>query len=117
MATAWARAAGGQGPWALASGGRRPFGGCAALSARAAATPGARGAHRRQRAPPTAPTARRARSIIANGEKLPDQEQCLKEQTYMNCFNARTKQWTTYAGLAAGSGGLLVLCGLLFRYG
>ncbi len=56
-------------------------------------------------------------SIIANGEKLPDQEQCLKDMTYMACFNAKTKQWTTYAGLAGGCGGLLLLCAVLFRYG
>jgi hypothetical protein len=63
------------------------------------------------------PAAPPARSIIANGEKLPDQEQCLKDMTYMACYNAKTKMWATYAGLAGGSGGLLVLCALLFRWG
>ena len=54
---------------------------------------------------------------MGNGDKIPDQEQCLKDMTYMACYNKRTKQFTTYAGLAGGSGGLLVLCALLFRYG
>jgi hypothetical protein len=55
--------------------------------------------------------------IVGNGDKIPDQDQCLKDMTYMNCYNKKSRQFTTYAGLAGGSGGLLVLCMLLFRYG
>jgi hypothetical protein len=57
------------------------------------------------------------RRIIAQGEKLPDPEQCFKEQTFNMCYNQRTRLYTTYAGLAGGSGGLLLLCAVLFRYG
>jgi hypothetical protein len=56
-------------------------------------------------------------SIVGNGEKIPDQEQCLKDMTYMACYKKRSNQYTTYAGLAGGSGGLLAVCALLFRYG
>lgn len=54
---------------------------------------------------------------MGNGDKIPDQDQCLKDMTYMACYNKKSKQYTTYAGLAGGSAGLLVLCLLLFRYG
>jgi hypothetical protein len=56
-------------------------------------------------------------SIVGNGDKIPDQEQCLKDMTYMACYKKRSNQYTTYAGLAGGSGGLLAVCALLFRYG
>lgn len=55
--------------------------------------------------------------ILGNGERLLDQTQCEKDQTYMACYTAATKRFTLYAGLAGGSGGLLVLAALLFRYG
>lgn len=55
--------------------------------------------------------------ILGNGEKLLDPEQCMKDMTYVDCYTKRTKKHTLYAGLAGGSGGVLVLSLLLFRYG
>ncbi|KAF8066308.1 hypothetical protein HT031_002631 [Scenedesmus sp. PABB004] len=55
--------------------------------------------------------------ILGNGEKLLDQEQCMKDQTYVACYDARTRKHHLYAGLAGGSGGVVLLSLLLFRYG
>lgn len=55
--------------------------------------------------------------ILGNGEKLLDPEQCLKDMSYVDCYNVRTKKYKMYAGLAGGAGGLLVIAMLLFRYG
>lgn len=55
--------------------------------------------------------------ILGGGEKLPDPEQCFKDMTFVDCYNKKTRRHTMFAGLAGGSGGLLVLALLLFRYG
>lgn len=55
--------------------------------------------------------------IVGNGDKILDTDQCFKDMTYMACYDGKTKQYTMYAGLAGGSGGLLIIALLLFRYG
>lgn len=55
--------------------------------------------------------------ILGSGERLLDQDQCMKDMSYVDCYNKRTNKHNLYAGLAGGSGGLLVLSLLLFRYG
>jgi hypothetical protein len=54
---------------------------------------------------------------LGNGERLYDIEQCQKDMTYMACYRKRTQQHTTFAGLAGGFGGLLLITLLMYLYG
>ena len=54
---------------------------------------------------------------LGNGERILDMTQCEKDMTYMACYNGKSKQYTTFAGLAGGSGGLFVVSLLMYRYG